>query len=179
MSYCYYYQCFLPIYSDFVTQVAFSANLLLPLVLKQILMIVGLSVCDVCTQEAAINVFSTIKKYINDQTIRKLVLPKAKSLFTKSTSVRVGSVVFFRLILSKSGIISPLEWHVLRFKLTYFKMPPHALSLACSARTTSLRYCSSFIGSRSANESSSSTPCWFSNRCTVCCRHISRMTVSC
>ena len=41
-------------------------------------------------QEAAINVFSTMKKYINDQTIRKLVLPKAKSLFTKSTNVRVG-----------------------------------------------------------------------------------------
>jgi len=41
-------------------------------------------------QEAAINVFSTIKRYINDQTIRKLVLPKAKSLFTKSTNVRVG-----------------------------------------------------------------------------------------
>ena len=38
------------------------------------------------------------------------------------------------------------------------KMPPHALSLACSARTTSFRPCSSFIGSRSANESSSSTP---------------------
>jgi len=60
-----------------------------------------------------------------------------------------------------------------------FKMPPHALSLACSARTTSLRSCSSFIGSRSANESSSSRPCWFSRRCTVCCRRISRMTVSC
>ena len=48
-----------------------------------------------------------------------------------------------------------------------------------SARTTSLRSYSSFIGSRSANESSSSTPCWFSRRCTVCCRHVSRMTVSC
>lgn len=42
------------------------------------------------SQEAAINVFSTIKRYINDQTIRKLVLPKAKSLFTKSTNVRVS-----------------------------------------------------------------------------------------
>ena len=37
----------------------------------------------------------------------------------------------------------------------------------------------SFVGSRSANESSSSTPCWFSRRCTYCCRRISRMTVSC
>ena len=53
------------------------------------------------------------------------------------------------------------------------------VSLACSARTTSLRSYSSFIGSRSANESSSSTPCWFSRRCTACCRRISRMTVSC
>jgi len=43
-------------------------------------------------QEAAINVFSTIKRYINDQTIRKLVLPKAKSLFTKSTNVRVSFI---------------------------------------------------------------------------------------
>ena len=43
----------------------------------------------------------------------------------------------------------------------------------------SLRSCSSFVGSRSANESSSSTPCWFSRRCTVCCRRISRMTISC
>jgi len=60
-----------------------------------------------------------------------------------------------------------------------FNMPPHALSLACSARTTSLQSCSSFIGSRSANKSSSSTPCWFSRRCTVCCRRISRITVSC
>ena len=42
-----------------------------------------------------------------------------------------------------------------------FKMPPHALSLACSVRTTSLRSYSSFIGSRSANESSSSMPCCF------------------
>jgi len=48
----------------------------------------------VSVQEAAINVFNTIKKYINDQTIRKLVLPKAKSLFTKSTSVRVGTAPF-------------------------------------------------------------------------------------
>jgi len=58
-------------------------------------------------------------------------------------------------------------------------MPLHALSLACSARTTSLWSCSSSIGSRSVNESFSSTPCWFSRHCTVCCRRISRMTVSC
>lgn len=42
-------------------------------------------------QEAAINVFSTIKKYMDDQTMRKLVLPKAKVLFTKSNNVRVIS----------------------------------------------------------------------------------------
>ena len=42
-------------------------------------------------QEAAINVFSTIKKYLDDHTMRKLVLPKAKALFTKSTNVRVCS----------------------------------------------------------------------------------------
>ena len=60
-----------------------------------------------------------------------------------------------------------------------FKISSHALSLSCSARTTSLRSCSSFISPRSANESSSSTPCWFSRRCTVCCRRISRTTVSC
>ena len=41
-------------------------------------------------QEAAINVFSTIKKYMDDQTMRKLVLPKAKILFTKSNNVRVS-----------------------------------------------------------------------------------------
>ena len=40
-------------------------------------------------QEAAINVFSTIKKYMNDETMTKLLLPKAKSLFTKSSAVRV------------------------------------------------------------------------------------------
>ncbi|ELU03322.1 hypothetical protein CAPTEDRAFT_140753, partial [Capitella teleta] len=39
-------------------------------------------------QEAAISVFSTIKKYLDDQTMRKLVLPKAKALFNKSTNVR-------------------------------------------------------------------------------------------
>ena len=59
------------------------------------------------------------------------------------------------------------------------KCKTHALSLACSARTTSLRSCSSFVGFRSTNESSLSTPCWFSRRCTVCCRRISWMTVSC
>ena len=37
-------------------------------------------------------------------------------------------------------------------------------------------YLHDLIGSRSANESSSSTPCWFSRHCTVCCRRISRMT---
>ena len=41
-------------------------------------------------QEAAISVFSTIKKYLDDQIMRKLVLPKAKSIFTKSTNVRVS-----------------------------------------------------------------------------------------
>jgi len=34
-------------------------------------------------------VFSTIKKYLDDDTITKLLLPKAKSLFTKSSAVRV------------------------------------------------------------------------------------------
>jgi len=43
-----------------------------------------------CVQEAAINVFSTIKKYLNDDTMTKLLLPKAKSLFTKSSAVRVS-----------------------------------------------------------------------------------------
>lgn len=39
--------------------------------------------------EAAIGVFTIIRKYIDDTTIRKLVLPKAKALFYKSTSVQV------------------------------------------------------------------------------------------
>ncbi|ESO08192.1 hypothetical protein HELRODRAFT_190932 [Helobdella robusta] len=39
-------------------------------------------------QEAAINVFNTIKKYLDDQSMRKLVLPKAMGLFVKSSSVR-------------------------------------------------------------------------------------------
>jgi len=47
---------------------------------------------DVRVQEAAINVFSTIKKYLDDDTMTKLLLPKAKSLFTKSSAVRVRSV---------------------------------------------------------------------------------------
>ncbi len=41
-------------------------------------------------QEAAIGVFSVIKRYLDDQTMRKLVLPKAKGLFQKSTNVRVS-----------------------------------------------------------------------------------------
>lgn len=40
--------------------------------------------------EAAIGVFSIIRKYMDDQTIRKLVLPKAKALFSKSNNVRVS-----------------------------------------------------------------------------------------
>jgi len=47
---------------------------------------------NVHVQEAAINVFSTIKKYLDDDTMTKLLLPKAKSLFTKSSAVRVRSV---------------------------------------------------------------------------------------
>ena len=48
-------------------------------------------------QEAAINVFSNIKKYLDDQTMRKLVLPKAKGIFLKSTNIRVG---FFVLLIA-------------------------------------------------------------------------------
>ena len=40
--------------------------------------------------EAAIRSFSIIQRYLDDQTIKKLVLPKAKTLFTKSTSVHVS-----------------------------------------------------------------------------------------
>lgn len=40
-------------------------------------------------QEAAINVFAFIKQYTDNQTIRKILLPKAKTLFLKSTNVRV------------------------------------------------------------------------------------------
>jgi len=36
-------------------------------------------------------VFCTIKKYLDDDTITKLLLPKAKSLFAKSSAVRVGT----------------------------------------------------------------------------------------
>lgn len=39
--------------------------------------------------EAAIGVFAIIRKYLDDATIRKLVLPKAKQLFYKSSSVQV------------------------------------------------------------------------------------------
>jgi SCY1-like protein 2 len=40
--------------------------------------------------EAAIGVFGVMRKYMDDQAIRKLVLPKAKALFNKSTNVRVS-----------------------------------------------------------------------------------------
>jgi len=55
---------------------------------------------DVRVQEAAINVFSTIKKYLDDDTMTKLLLPKAKSLFTKSSAVRV-SITYLYIIMSK------------------------------------------------------------------------------
>ena len=42
--------------------------------------------------------FNTIKKYLDDQSMRKLVLPKAKSLFMKSTSVRVSKMVMIVMI---------------------------------------------------------------------------------
>lgn len=46
-------------------------------------------------QEAAISVFSSIKKYIDDETMKRLVLPKAKALFLKSTNVRVCENTLF------------------------------------------------------------------------------------
>jgi len=45
--------------------------------------------------EAAIGVFAIMRQYMDDQTIRKLVLPKAKSLFSKSTNVDVRIFIFF------------------------------------------------------------------------------------
>jgi hypothetical protein len=41
------------------------------------------------TQDAAVSALCTIQKYLSDAAIRNLVLPKAKALFTKSTSVKV------------------------------------------------------------------------------------------
>ena len=49
-------------------------------------------------KEAAINVFSVIKSYLDDQTMRRLVLPKAKGLFRKSTNVRVRTSSFTILL---------------------------------------------------------------------------------
>ena len=43
-------------------------------------------------QEAAIGVFSIMRQYMDNQSIRSLVLPKAKALFLKSTNVRVSVV---------------------------------------------------------------------------------------
>jgi len=47
----------------------------------------------ICWQEAAINVFSNIRPYLDDQAMRALVLPKAKALFTKATQVRVSDAL--------------------------------------------------------------------------------------
>jgi hypothetical protein len=46
-------------------------------------------------QEAAINVFSNIRPYLDDQAMRSVVLPKAKALFSKATQVRVSNIFFF------------------------------------------------------------------------------------
>ncbi|ESO87504.1 hypothetical protein LOTGIDRAFT_127669 [Lottia gigantea] len=40
-------------------------------------------------QEAALSAFSVIKEYLDDNIIRKMVLPRAKSLFYRSTNVRL------------------------------------------------------------------------------------------
>lgn len=40
--------------------------------------------------EAAISVFTYIRQYVDEQNIRKMVLPKAKALFNKTTNVRVS-----------------------------------------------------------------------------------------
>ena len=38
------------------------------------------------------NVFKSIQEHVDEQTTRKLLLPSAKSLFHKTTSLRVGGV---------------------------------------------------------------------------------------
>ncbi|XP_035826101.1 SCY1-like protein 2 [Aplysia californica] len=41
-------------------------------------------------QEAALGAIGVIKEYLDDNILRKVVLPKAKSLFFRSSNVKVG-----------------------------------------------------------------------------------------
>jgi len=61
-------------------------------------------------QESSINIFGTIRKYLDDQAIRNIVLPNAKSLFYKSSSVRVSSL--FSLNTLQLHAILLLDWRL-------------------------------------------------------------------
>lgn len=78
----------------------------------QFLFVFIISLNEIIFQEAAISVFSTIKKYLDDQTMRKLVLPKAKSLFHKSTNVRVSSISKPSLQVKLRHILNQISYDV-------------------------------------------------------------------
>ena len=61
------------------------------------------------------NTFSIIRDYLNDQTMRKLVLPKAKGLYYKSMDVRVNTSIGVFVNIEKSlvsimYIVTIREW---------------------------------------------------------------------